>query len=54
MTSFETFLAARERASTAFVEGDAGPLLEASVDADPATIYPPSGAVVPSSRFRAS
>jgi ketosteroid isomerase-like protein len=46
MTSFDTFLAARERASTAFVEGDAGPLLALSVDTDPATIYPPTGAVV--------
>lgn len=46
MISFDTFLTARERASTAFVEGDAGPLLAVSVDADPATIYPPSGAVV--------
>ena len=46
MTSFDTFLAARERASTAFVEGDAGPLLALSVDTDPATLYPPSGAVV--------
>ncbi|MGB8383388.1 MAG: nuclear transport factor 2 family protein [Dermatophilaceae bacterium] len=46
MTSFHTFLAARERASTAFVEGDAGPLLAVSVDNDPATIYPPTGAVV--------
>jgi ketosteroid isomerase-like protein len=46
MTDFDTFLIARERASTAFVEGDVGPLLAVSVDADPATIYPPSGAVV--------
>lgn len=46
MTSFNTFLAARERASTAFVEGDPGPLLAVSVDTDPATIYPPNGAVV--------
>jgi len=46
MTSFTTFLATRERASTAFVGGDAGPLLAVSVDTDPATIYPPSGAVV--------
>lgn len=46
MTDFPTFLAARERASTAFVEGDAGPLLGLSAHTDPATIYPPSGAVV--------
>ena len=47
MTSFDAFLlTARERASTAFVDGDAGPLLAVSVDADPATIYPPTGAVV--------
>lgn len=46
MTSFDTFLTVRERASTAFVEGDAGPLLAVSVDTDPATIYPPTGAVV--------
>lgn len=46
MTTFQDFLAARERASTAFVDGDAGPLLAMSVDTDPATIYPPSGAVV--------
>ncbi|MGB8381681.1 MAG: hypothetical protein WCG47_10600 [Dermatophilaceae bacterium] len=46
MTSFDTFLTARERASTAFVDGDAGPLLAISVDTDPATIYPPTGAVV--------
>jgi len=31
---------------TAFVEGDAGPLVAISVDADPATIYPPTGVVV--------
>ncbi|MGV1009052.1 MAG: YybH family protein [Dermatophilaceae bacterium] len=46
MTSFDTFLTARERASTAFVEGDAGPLFALSVDTDPATIFPPTGAVV--------
>ena len=46
MTSFDAFLLAREAASTAFVEGDAGPLLAVSVDTDPATIYPPDGAVV--------
>ena len=46
MTSFDTFLTARERASTAFVEGDAAPLRAISVDTDPATIYPPTGAVV--------
>lgn len=50
MTSFDTFLTAREHASTAFVEGDPGPLLAVSVDADPATIYPPSGAVVEGAR----
>jgi ketosteroid isomerase-like protein len=33
VTSFDSFLTARERASTAFVEGDAGPLL-AVVGAD--------------------
>ena len=46
MTSFDTFLTERERASTAFVEGDAGPLLAVSVVTDPATIYPPTGALV--------
>ncbi|MCA0294488.1 MAG: DUF4440 domain-containing protein [Actinobacteria bacterium] len=46
MTSFEEFLTTREAASTAFVEGDAGPLLGVSVDTDPATIYAPTGAVV--------
>ena len=46
MTDFDTFLTDRERASTAFVEGDAGPLLAVSVDTDPATIYPPTGAVI--------
>ena len=46
MTSFDTFLTERERASTAFVEGDVGPLLAVSVADDPATIYPPNGAVV--------
>ena len=46
MTSFDTFLTERERASTAFVDGDAGPLLALSVDTDPATIYPPTGALV--------
>lgn len=46
MTDFDVFLAARERASTAFVEGDPAPLREMSVDDGPATIYPPSGAVV--------
>lgn len=50
MTSFDSFLTARERASTAFVEGDAAPLLAISVEADPATIYPPSGAVVDGAR----
>lgn len=46
MTTFDTFLTARQRASTAFVEGDVGPLLALSVDTGPATIYPPTGAVV--------
>jgi ketosteroid isomerase-like protein len=46
MTDFDEFLTSREAASTAFVEGDAGPLLDLSVTADPATIYPPTGAVV--------
>jgi len=46
VTSFETFLTARERASTAFVEGNSAPLLAVSVDTDPATIYTPTGAVV--------
>jgi ketosteroid isomerase-like protein len=46
VTNFDSFLTARERASTAFVDGDAGPLLAVSVDTDPATIYPPTGAVV--------
>ena len=46
MTSFNSFLTARERASTAFVEGDVAPLLAVSVDTDPATIYPPTGPVV--------
>src|SRR5690349_21637090 len=46
MSSFDAFLIQRERASTAFVEGDVAPLLAVSVDTDPATIYPPTGAVV--------
>ena len=46
MMSFNEFLHAREIASTAFVEGDAGPLLEMSVTDDPASIFLPSGAVV--------
>lgn len=46
MTSFDTFLAVRERASTAFVDGDPAPLLALSVNTGPATIYPPTGAVV--------
>lgn len=46
MTDFDAFLAERERASTAFVEGDPEPLLRMSAQADPATIYPPHGAVV--------
>lgn len=46
MTSFNAFLTEREHASTAFVEGDASPLLAICVDTDPATIYPPTGAVV--------
>ena len=46
MTDFDTFLTARERASTAFVEGDVSLLLAVSVDADPATIYPPTGTIV--------
>ncbi len=46
MTTFDSFLRARERASTSFVDGDAAPLLALSANNDPATIYPPSGAVV--------
>jgi ketosteroid isomerase-like protein len=46
VTSFEDFLLERERASTAFVEGDPAPLLALSVITDPATIYPPNGTVV--------
>lgn len=46
MTSFDEFLDLREKASTAFVEGDADPLLDLSATDDPASIYPPTGAVV--------
>lgn len=46
MTSFGDFLAIREAASTSFVAGDAGPLLVLSATDDPASIYPPTGAVV--------
>lgn len=46
MTSFDTFLTIRERASTAYVPGDPAPLLDISVNTDPANIYPPTGAVV--------
>lgn len=46
MPTFNEFLIAREVASTDFVEGDAAPLLAMSVDEDPATIFPPTGAVV--------
>lgn len=46
MTEFQEFLAAREAASSAFVEGDAAPLLAMSVLDDPASIFPPTGAVV--------
>lgn len=48
LSTFEQFLRGREAASTAFVEGDAEPLLAMSVDDDPATIFPPSGAIVSS------
>lgn len=46
MTDFDDFMRAREDASTAFVEGDVGPLLAISVLDDPASILPPTGAVV--------
>jgi ketosteroid isomerase-like protein len=46
MTGFDEFLRSREAASTAFVEGDAAPLLAMSVADDPASIFPPTGAVV--------
>lgn len=43
---FDEFMQTREAASTAFVEGDAGPLLAVSVVDDPASIFPPTGTVV--------
>lgn len=46
MATFDEFLMAREAASTAFVEGDVGPLLALSVTSDPATIFPPTGSLV--------
>lgn len=41
--SFADFLARREEVSNAYIQGDAAPLLEMSVDSDPATFFPPSG-----------
>lgn len=46
MTDFDQFMQSREAASTAFVQGDAGPLLALSAVDDPASIFPPDGAVV--------
>ena len=46
MTEFDEFMKTREAASTAFVEGDADPLLALSAEVDPASIFPPNGAVV--------
>lgn len=46
MMTFDQFLDVRKRASDAFVDGDVEPLLAISATTDPATIYPPSGAIV--------
>jgi ketosteroid isomerase-like protein len=46
MSEFDEFMQSREVASTAFVDGDAGPLLAMSAVDDPASIFPPTGAVV--------
>ena len=46
MTNFDEFMRSRETASTAFVNGDAAPLLAISAVDDPASIFPPTGAVV--------
>ncbi len=46
LQSFEAFMKKRLASSTAFVEGDARPLLELSVTEDPASIFGPKGNVV--------
>ena len=46
MTEFDEFMRSREAASTAFVGGEAAPLLAMSVTDDPASIFPPTGAIV--------
>lgn len=43
---FEEFMATRLAASTAFVDGDAQPLLEISATTSPATIFGPAGTTV--------
>ena len=45
-SSFDAFMVRRLVASTAFVEGDADPLLALSATADPATIFGPAGTTV--------
>jgi len=41
--TFETFLADREQASNAYINGDPAPLLGMMTNNDPATFFPPSG-----------
>lgn len=43
---FKDFMTRRLTASTAFVDGDVGPLLDISTDSDPATIFGPPGTTV--------
>lgn len=45
-SSFEQFMARRLAASTAFVQGDVGPLIQISAAASPATIFGPAGTAV--------
>ena len=45
-SSFEQFMTRRLAASTAFVQGDVGPLIEISAASSPATIFGPAGTAV--------
>ena len=43
LEDFERFMEQRQKASSAFLDGDVGPLVQMSVTRSPATLFPPSG-----------
>ncbi len=49
--SFDTFLRRREAASHAYIRGDASPLDSMLTSAEPATFFPPGGALISGSQL---